>query len=36
VTYHQSGHLPEEQYPQIEEGVAGFYERLAEHLAQGW
>jgi uncharacterized protein YndB with AHSA1/START domain len=34
LTYHQAGHLPQEQYPQIEEGVAGFYERLAEHLAE--
>jgi hypothetical protein len=33
-TYHQVGHLPQEQYPQIEEGVAGFYERLVEHLAE--
>ena len=34
LTYHQVGHLPEEEYPQIEQGVAGFYERLAEHLAK--
>ena len=34
LVYHQVGHLPEEEYPRIEEGVAAFYERLAEHLAQ--
>jgi uncharacterized protein YndB with AHSA1/START domain len=34
LTYHQVGHLPEEQYPLIEQGVAGFYDRLAEHLAR--
>jgi hypothetical protein len=34
VVYHQVGHLPSELYPLIEEGVAGFYERLAEHLAR--
>ena len=34
LTYHQVGHLPEEEYPQIEQGVAGFYERLAEQLAK--
>ena len=34
VVYHQAGHLPPEQYPLIEQGVSGFYERLAEHLAQ--
>ena len=33
LTYHQVGHLPEEQYPLIEQGVNGFYDRLAEHLA---
>ncbi len=33
VVYHQAGHLPAEQYPLIEQGVSGFYERLAEHLA---
>ena len=27
-------HLPAEQYPQAEEGVSGFYDRLAEHLAR--
>ena len=27
-------YLPAEQYPRIEEGVSGFYERLAEHPAQ--
>lgn len=35
ATYHQVGHLPSEQYPLIEQGVSGFWERLAEHLAQG-
>jgi uncharacterized protein YndB with AHSA1/START domain len=33
VVYNQTGHLPSEQYPLIEQGVSGFYERLAEHLA---
>ncbi len=32
VTYRQTGHMPEEQYRQIEEGVGGFYDRLAEEL----
>lgn len=34
VVYHQVGHLPVEQYPLIEAGVSGFYDRLAEHLAR--
>lgn len=34
VTYQQTGHLPEEEYPQIEEGVNGFYDRLAEQLGR--
>ena len=34
VAYHQTGHLHAEQYPLIEEGISGFYDRLAEHLAQ--
>jgi uncharacterized protein YndB with AHSA1/START domain len=34
AVYHQVGHLPAEQYPLIEEGVSGFYDRLAEHLAR--
>jgi uncharacterized protein YndB with AHSA1/START domain len=34
VVYHQVGHLPAEQYPLIEQGVAGFYARLEEHLAK--
>ncbi len=34
VVYQQSGHLPAEQYPMIEQGVNGFYDRLAEHLAR--
>ena len=29
VVYHQTGHLPAEQYPLIEEGVSRFYEHLA-------
>jgi uncharacterized protein YndB with AHSA1/START domain len=33
VVYHQVGHLLDEQYPLIEQGVNGFYDRLAEHLA---
>jgi uncharacterized protein YndB with AHSA1/START domain len=34
VTYHQVGHMPAEQYAAVEQGVAGFYDRLAEHLAR--
>ena len=34
LVYHQTGRLPAEQYPLIEQGVAGFYERLAQHLEQ--
>ena len=34
VTYRQTGHLPEEQYPLIEEGVNGFYDRLAAQLGR--
>ncbi len=34
VTYHQVGHMPEEQYRAVEQGVYGFYDRLAEQLAQ--
>ena len=29
VTYHQVGHMPEDEYRAVEQGVAGFYERLA-------
>ncbi len=32
VTYHQVGNMPEEQYRAVEQGVAGFYDRLARHL----
>ncbi len=32
VEYRQAGHMPDEQYPQVEEGVSGFFERLADHL----
>jgi uncharacterized protein YndB with AHSA1/START domain len=35
LTYRQTGHLPDEQYPLIEQGVSAFYDRLAEHLAAG-
>jgi uncharacterized protein YndB with AHSA1/START domain len=34
ATYHQEGHLPDEQYPLIEQGVNGFFDRLAAHLAR--
>jgi uncharacterized protein YndB with AHSA1/START domain len=34
LTYHQTGHMPEEQYRQIEQGVSAFYDRLAELLAR--
>jgi len=30
--YHQAGRLPAEQYPLIEQGVSGFYDRLAAYL----
>ncbi|MGZ4333516.1 MAG: SRPBCC family protein [Gaiellaceae bacterium] len=33
ATYHQQGHLPDEQYPLIEHGVNGFWDRLEAHLA---
>jgi len=33
LTYHQVGHLPDEQYPLIVQGVNGFYDRLEKHLA---
>jgi uncharacterized protein YndB with AHSA1/START domain len=32
---HQAGHMPEEQYDALVEGYGGFFDRLAEHLAQG-
>jgi uncharacterized protein YndB with AHSA1/START domain len=34
VTYHQVGHMPAEEYSRVEEGVNGFYDRLADHLAR--
>jgi uncharacterized protein YndB with AHSA1/START domain len=34
ATYHQAGNLPDEQYPLIEQGVNGFFDRLERHLAQ--
>jgi uncharacterized protein YndB with AHSA1/START domain len=34
VTYHQTGHMPEDEYRAVEQGVAGFYDQLAEHLAR--
>jgi uncharacterized protein YndB with AHSA1/START domain len=34
VTYHQVGHMPAEQYRAVEQGVGGFYDRLAEQLAR--
>lgn len=33
ATYHQVGNLPAEQYPLIEQGVNGFWDRLEAHLA---
>jgi uncharacterized protein YndB with AHSA1/START domain len=33
-TYHQVGHMAPEEYGRVEEGVNGFYDRLAEHLAR--
>ncbi len=32
VTYRQVGHMPAEEYAGVEEGVNGFYDRLAEEL----
>jgi uncharacterized protein YndB with AHSA1/START domain len=34
ATYHQAGGLPDEQYPLIEQGVNGFWDRLEQHLAR--
>jgi uncharacterized protein YndB with AHSA1/START domain len=34
LTYHQVGHLPDEQYALIVQGVNGFYDRLALLLAE--
>jgi uncharacterized protein YndB with AHSA1/START domain len=33
VVYHQTGHMPAEQYAMVEQGVSAFYERMAGHLA---
>jgi uncharacterized protein YndB with AHSA1/START domain len=33
LTYHQTGRLPDEQYGMIEQGVNGFYDRLARVLS---
>ena len=30
----QTGHMPEEQYPKLEEGYSIFFDRLAAHLAE--
>ena len=32
ATYHQVGHLPDEQYPLIVQGVNGFWDQLEAHL----
>ena len=34
VTYHQTGHMSDDEYRAVEQGVAGFYDQLAEHLAR--
>jgi uncharacterized protein YndB with AHSA1/START domain len=34
VVCHQAGHMPEEEYENLVEGYSGFFDRLAEHLAQ--
>ena len=34
VTYHQVGHMPADEYGRVEEGVNGFFDRLAEQLAR--
>jgi len=33
VVAHQAGHLPEEEYENLKEGYATFFDQLAEHLA---
>jgi uncharacterized protein YndB with AHSA1/START domain len=33
MAFEQIGHLPEEQYPLLEKGYAGFFDQLALHLA---
>jgi hypothetical protein len=34
MTYHQVGHMPAEEYTRVEEGVNGFYDRLADQVAR--
>jgi hypothetical protein len=34
VTYHQMDHMPAEEYTRVEEGVNGFYDRLADQVAR--
>ncbi len=34
VVASQAGHMPEEQYPKLEEGYSIFFNRLEEHLAK--
>ncbi len=34
ATYHQVGHLPDEQYPLIVQGVNGFWDQLEAHLGR--
>lgn len=34
VVAHQAGHMPEEEYAQLEQGYSTFFDRLAGHLAQ--
>lgn len=35
VTASQAGHMPEEQYPLLEQGYSIFFDRLAAHLQAG-
>lgn len=34
VTYHQTGHMADEAYAEVEQGVGGFYDQLEQHLAR--
>jgi hypothetical protein len=34
MTYHQMGHMPAEEDTGVEEGVKGFYDRLADQVAR--
>ena len=34
VVFNQTGHLPEDMYPRTATGTSGFFDALAEHLAE--